>query len=122
LEVTHDADQPDAWADAGLLGRAFINVVENAVHAMPGTGTLRVQVGHDAGMVTLVVADTGVGMDAASMARIFEPYFSTRATGSGLGLSIARRNLERLGGSITVTSAPGEGTTVTLRVPEAGDR
>ena len=57
----------------------------------------------------MAVADTGVGMDAAALARIFEPYFSTKATGTGLGLTIARRNVELNGGTIAVASAPGPG-------------
>ncbi len=65
------------------------------------------------------MADTGVGMDAAALARIFEPYFSTKATGTGLGLTIARRNVELNGGTIDVASTPGQGTTVTLRLPAA---
>ena len=67
----------------------------------------------------MTVADTGVGMDAAALGRIFEPYFSTKATGTGLGLTIARRNVELNAGTIEVTSTPGEGTTVTLRLPKA---
>ena len=62
------------------------------------------------------VTDTGVGMDAAALARIFEPYFSTKATGTGLGLTIARRNVELNGGTIAVASTPGRGTTVTMQI------
>lgn len=113
------ADLPDLWADRGLLARALVNVIENAVHAMPGQGTLRVRASVESGVMVLAVQDTGIGMDAAALARIFEPYFSTRATGTGLGLSIARRNLELQAGRIDVDSAPGVGTTVTVRVPLA---
>ena len=63
------------------------------------------------------VEDSGVGMDAAALARIFEPYFSTKATGTGLGLTIAKRNVELIGGSIGVRSEPGLGTTVSLHIP-----
>jgi signal transduction histidine kinase len=65
------------------------------------------------------VTDTGVGMDSESVARIFEPYFSTRATGTGLGLTIAKRNVELNGGTIAIASRPGHGTTVTMTVPLA---
>ena len=58
--------------------------------------------------------DTGVGMDAEALARVFEPYFSTKATGTGLGLPIARRNIELNGGTIEVESDKGRGTTVTM--------
>jgi len=61
-------------------------------------------------------------MDADALARVFEPYFSTKATGTGLGLPIARRNVELSGGEIDVQSVKGEGTTVTLRLPMAAAR
>ena len=63
--------------------------------------------------------DTGVGMDEEARARLFEPYFSTRAAGTGLGLTIAKRNVEMNHGTIDVESAPGAGTTVRLRFPVA---
>ena len=65
------------------------------------------------------VTDTGVGMDEEALARVFEPYFSTKTTGTGLGLPIARRNVELNGGSIEVRSAKGAGTTVIVRLPVA---
>ena len=86
---------------------------------MPGGGRLAIRTeGRDAG-VTIEITDTGVGMDADAIARIFEPYFSTKATGTGLGLTIAKRNIELTGGTIGVTSEKGVGTTVTIKVPAA---
>jgi signal transduction histidine kinase len=121
VAVTSEAP-PDlaARVDRVLLSRALTNVVENALHAIPAAGALRVTAGRESPeAVVITVADTGVGMDAAALARIFEPYFSTKATGTGLGLTIARRNVELNGGTIDVSSTPGEGTTVTLRLPPA---
>ncbi len=63
--------------------------------------------------------DTGAGMDQEALSRVFEPYFSTKTTGTGLGLPIAKRNVELSGGSIEVVSERGEGTTVRVRLPEA---
>ena len=63
------------------------------------------------------MTNTGVGMDEEALERVFEPYFSTKTTGTGLGLPIARRNIELNGGSIEVRSIKGEGTTVTVRLP-----
>ena len=60
-------------------------------------------------------------MDQEAAARIFEPYFSTKATGTGLGLTIAKRNIELNGGTIAVTSQRGAGTTVTIKLPVEGD-
>jgi signal transduction histidine kinase len=70
-------------------------------------------------VVVVQITDTGVGMDAESIAKIFQPYFSTKATGTGLGLTIAKRNIELNGGTIHVTSERGVGTTVTLTLPLA---
>ena len=67
--------------------------------------------------VRLAVTDTGAGMDPEALRRIFEPYFSTKATGTGLGLTIAKRNVELNGGTIHVQSAPGKGTTVVIELP-----
>jgi signal transduction histidine kinase len=64
--------------------------------------------------VTIAIVDTGVGMDQEALRRIFEPYFSTKASGTGLGLTIAKRNVALVGGTIAVSSVRGEGTTVTI--------
>jgi signal transduction histidine kinase len=69
--------------------------------------------------VTIAVADTGVGMDPDAASRAFEPYFSTKTGGSGLGLPNAKRYVELSGGSTSLTTAPGEGTTITLTLPAA---
>jgi signal transduction histidine kinase len=125
IEFTAD-DSPMINVDRTLLGRAITNVFENALHAMPGTGRLitRVRTGLEDGpgriqrpAVIIEITDTGIGMDAESMAKIFEPYFSTRAAGTGLGLTIAKRNVELNGGTIQVRSQKGVGTTVTLTFP-----
>jgi signal transduction histidine kinase len=87
---------------------------------MPGGGELRI-VGrpHAAATVELSITDTGVGMDRAALERIFEPYFSTRASGTGLGLTIAKRNVELNGGTIAVESQRNRGTTIRIRLPTA---
>jgi signal transduction histidine kinase len=120
---------PAVFIDRTLFSRALTNVIENALHAMPGGGTLAIRAfagrrpggpsSSATGMdrVTVEVADSGIGMDADALARIFEPYFSTKATGTGLGLTIARRNVELVGGAIFVESERGTGTTVTMELP-----
>jgi nitrogen fixation/metabolism regulation signal transduction histidine kinase len=117
LVTTIDAATPPIWADRTLVARALTNLVENAVQAMPGGGTLTVTATPADGSVRIVVEDTGVGMDAESMARAFEPYFSTKTAGSGLGLANAKRNIERSGGSIALDSTPGVGTRVSVTLP-----
>jgi two-component system sensor histidine kinase AtoS len=108
---------PPVHVDRTLIARALANIVENALHAMPGTGVLRLVAAAEPDAVSLTVTDTGVGMDEEALDRVFEPYFSTKTTGTGLGLPIARRNVELNGGTIAVTSAKGVGTTVTVRLP-----
>jgi signal transduction histidine kinase len=119
LKVDLPADLPTLHVDRTLIGRALTNVVDNGLHAMPGAGVLTVTAARSAEPpgVSLTVADTGVGMDAAAVERIFEPYFSTKATGTGLGLTIAKRNVELHGGTVSVVSEVGRGTSVTLWLP-----
>jgi two-component system nitrogen regulation sensor histidine kinase NtrY len=114
LRIDLAPDVPLLPLDRVLVGRALVNIVENALHAMPGGGTLAVRTNPGADAVRVVVTDTGVGMDEQARARLFEPYFSTRAAGTGLGLTIAKRNVELNHGTIEVRSAPGEGTTVEI--------
>jgi signal transduction histidine kinase len=120
FDVDVPASLPAVTADRTLLSRALTNLVENAVQAMPAGGDLRVSARRAAdGMVELTLTDTGVGMDETAVARAFEPYFSTKTSGSGLGLANARRNLELLGGRIALASRAGEGTTITVCLPAA---
>jgi len=118
--VTVDVPQslPTVVVDRGLLARALTNMIENALHAMPGAGALTISaITAGPSTIRLSVTDTGTGMDAEALRRIFEPYFSTKATGTGLGLTIAKRNVELNGGRILVESTPGKGTTVTIELP-----
>ncbi|MCY4074967.1 MAG: HAMP domain-containing sensor histidine kinase [Acidobacteria bacterium] len=117
LAVDVPATLPALSVDPTLVTRAITNVVENALHAMPGGGVLALEASADDAWVELAIRDTGVGLDGKALARIFEPYFSTRASGTGLGMAIAKRNVELNGGSVHVASRRGEGTTVTLRLP-----
>ncbi len=119
FELALPADLPDVRADRTLLARALTNLVENAIQAMPAGGTLRVTAVARAGTVVLSIVDTGVGMSPDAAERAFQPYFSTKTGGSGLGLPNARRNIELGGGAVTLTSAPGAGTTVTITLPVA---
>jgi signal transduction histidine kinase len=120
VTIEHDVPRslPLVLIDKSVLSRALTNIIENALHAMPGGGVLRVQARQSApGWIELMLGDTGVGMDRAALSRIFEPYFSTRASGTGLGLTIAKRNVELHGGTIAVDSERGKGTTVRMTLP-----
>ncbi|MGE5244651.1 MAG: ATP-binding protein [Betaproteobacteria bacterium] len=114
-------DLPAVTIDRTLFARALTNVIENALHAMPGGGRIDIDAAGPSpaapAAVTLHVRDTGVGMEPDAVARIFEPYFSTKASGTGLGLTIAKRNVELNHGTIQVESQRGAGTTVTITLP-----
>jgi signal transduction histidine kinase len=110
---------PQVLVDRSLVSRALANVVENALHAMPGTGRLLLTAHVTGSWVVIDVEDTGAGMDEEALARVFEPYFSTKSSGTGLGLPIAKRNIELSGGEVSVQSQQGRGTIVTIRLPIA---
>jgi signal transduction histidine kinase len=119
LDVELPGTLPHVSVDRTLVSRALVNIVENALHAMPGAGFLTVRASQNGRAVRIRVTDTGVGMDAEALARAFEPYFSTKAAGTGLGLPIAKRNVELSGGTISMTSQRDKGTTVEVTLPVA---
>jgi signal transduction histidine kinase len=112
---------PALSADPHQLKQVFLNLLMNAVHAMPDGGTLTVNGEKVEKMAHIHFRDSGVGVDAELLKRIFEPFFTTRREGTGLGLSIVRKIVEQHGGTITASSAPGHGTCFTLCWPLAGD-
>lgn len=111
------AGLPLLWADPNHLKQILLNLVINAVHAMPEGGRLTLSAAHDDNRVRIGVQDTGVGIDAADLPQIFEPFFTTRSEGSGLGLAIVRKIAEQHGASIAVSSERGRGTCFTLNWP-----
>ena len=120
FDVDVPGDLPPVYIDRTLVSRSLTNIVENALHAMPASGILTVVVRPVDSVVRIRVSDTGLGMDAAALARAFEPYFSTKTAGTGLGLPIAKRNIELNGGTIALTSERDRGTTVEVALPIAG--
>ncbi|WP_212525516.1 HAMP domain-containing sensor histidine kinase [Actibacterium sp. MT2.3-13A] len=104
------------------LQQVLVNLMINAIQAMPEGGTLSLRTRSDEGRLTIEVLDTGIGMDEELQARIFDPFFSTkRNEGTGLGLSITRDLVQRAGGDITVASAPGQGSCFRIRLPLSTD-
>jgi two-component system, NtrC family, sensor kinase len=108
----------------GSLTQVFVNLFTNAAHSMAERGghlRLKAEVDADARVITFEIEDEGVGIAPESLPLIFEPFFTTKSEGrgSGLGLSIVKGILDSLGGSIRVTSTPGEGTTFSLSLPIA---
>jgi signal transduction histidine kinase len=106
---------------AGTLRRVLLNLVQNALDAMPQGGTLTLAGQRTATQVQLHVRDTGSGMSAEQLARIFEPLYTTKPEGTGLGLYIVREIMAAHAGHVTVQSVEGQGTTFTLTLPPAGD-
>lgn len=103
--------------DADLLHRAFLNVVHNALDAMPDGGRLTIGVQTSDRIVTVMFADTGVGITADDLECVTRPYFTTKSEGVGIGLAVVRRAVEQHGGELVIDSVVGEGTTVTVRLP-----
>ncbi|OFW17403.1 MAG: hypothetical protein A3H29_04245 [Acidobacteria bacterium RIFCSPLOWO2_02_FULL_67_21] len=120
VQLDVPAALPPVLVDRTLIARSLTNIVENALHAMPSHGSLTITARLVDSAVRIRVADTGVGMTPEALARAFEPYFSTKTTGTGLGLPIAKRNVELSGGTIAVQSERDRGTAVELTLPVAG--
>ena len=123
-------DLPLLELDRDQMKQAFYNVIKNSFEAMKRRGILRIRTDMDATHVSVSFTDTGGGMSAESLSRVFEPYFTTKSSGSGLGLLIVRRIVREHGGEMALESHEGKGLTLTLRLPyldkrirmlEAGD-
>jgi len=114
---------PPIEADSAQLTQVLVNLVLNALHAMADGGTLTLRTERGEGAVRLVVADTGTGMDAATLEQIFLPFFTTREVdqGTGLGLSVVHGIVTAHGGRIDVQSSPGRGTVFTVTLPACSD-
>lgn len=117
VEVAGSEGLPAVMVDRDQMRQAFFNLIKNAAEAMPGGGVLRVQFSHNDRMVAAAFQDAGAGIPADRMAHLFQPYFTTKSEGSGLGLMIVQRILRDHGGEIEVRSDPGRGATFTLYLP-----
>lgn len=115
-------DLPAIPMDARLMRQALLNVAQNAVQAMPEGGTLRVSAATSDGHVRVSIADTGPGIPPDVRRRIFEPFYTTRPRGTGLGLAVVKRIVDGHGGGIVVASEVGVGTTFSLDLPLELDR
>jgi two-component system, NtrC family, sensor histidine kinase HydH len=122
VERELDPGVPTISADEVQLRQAFLGVFENAVEAMPPGGTLKVStrsVSDDGRReVHVRIADNGPGIPPEHLARIFEPFYTTKRSGTGLGLAITRKVIEGHRGQVRVTSEPGAGTTFEISLPE----
>jgi two-component system, NtrC family, sensor histidine kinase HydH len=117
VRTTFARDLPSVQLDRELFKQALLNLVLNAEHAMPKGGELILTTRKQGRWVQLDVVDTGVGMEPEVQARIFDAFFSTRASGSGLGLPTTRKIIEAHGGAIDVQSDLGKGSQFSVRLP-----
>jgi signal transduction histidine kinase len=99
------------------MRQAFINLIRNAIQAMPNGGLITVEVKCARRQVMVSVTDSGCGIPEEKMEKIFDPYFTTKDGGAGLGLMIVQRIVGEHGGDLLVASNPGKGTTMTMRLP-----
>ena len=118
VEAALPASTPLISADRDQLKQVFFNLVKNAMEAMPSGGRLSLKVRADDDSVFIAIADSGVGISAGDMAKLFSPYHTTKVGGHGLGLMIVQRIMRDHGGHIGIESKPGVGTVVTLQFPQ----
>jgi two-component system, sporulation sensor kinase E len=111
------ADLPLLQLDREQMKQAFYNVIKNSLEAMRRHGTLRIRTDLDDTYVIVSFADTGGGMSAENLSRVFEPYFTTKPSGTGLGLLIVRRIVREHGGELSIESSHDKGLTLTIRLP-----
>src|SRR5213593_2329694 len=111
------SDLPVLQVDRDQMKQALYNVIKNSLEAMHRHGTLRIGTDMDDTHVIVRFVDTGGGMSAESLSRVFEPYFTTKPSGTGLGLLIVRRIVREHGGELSIESSQGKGLTLTIRLP-----
>lgn len=111
------ADLKPILVVANQIKQVFLNLVLNAIEAMPEGGQLHICTQQSDDMLTIAFTDTGIGMPAEVMHQIFEPFFSTKTTGTGLGLAVSHEIISQHGGQLEASSRPGQGSTFTVRLP-----
>lgn len=119
VSVKRSGKAPEVCADARVLADALRRVMDNALEAMAGSGTMTVSLGSDGGQVFVEVRDTGPGIKPEALASAAQPFFTTKPRGLGLGLAVAEKVMLAHGGSLEVKNLPGSGAAVVLRVPKA---
>ena len=131
VETELRSDLPLLQLDRNQMKQAFYNVIKNSFEAMKRRGILRIRTDMDESHVRVSFIDTGGGMSAETLSHVFEPYYTTKGSGTGLGLLIVRRIVREHGGELAIESTEGKGLTLTIRLPlkeqrvrmlEAGDR
>src|SRR6202042_3276852 len=110
-------DLPLVEGDRNQIKQAFYNVIKNSFQAMKSEGILHIKTDLDENYAQVIFTDTGGGISPDDMSKIFDPYFTTKKSGSGLGLMIVRRIVREHRGEIDIVSHEGQGLTLTIRLP-----
>src|SRR5438477_9485151 len=116
------SDLPLLELDRDQMKQAFYNVIKNSFEAMKSRGILRIRTDMDESHVIVRFTDTGGGISAENLSRVFEPYFTTKTSGTGLGLLIVRRIVREHGGELSIESSEGKGLTLAIRLPHLDRR
>jgi signal transduction histidine kinase len=117
IESQQAPDLPEVEHDSDQVHQVLLNLLLNAVQAMEGPGTVRVEIGSRGGFASVAVSDTGRGISAQNLPNIFRPFYTTKGDGTGLGLSLARRIVEDHHGRIEVNSVVGKGSKFEVLLP-----
>jgi signal transduction histidine kinase len=117
IELEKSPDLPEVEHDSDQVHQVLLNLLLNAVQALEGPGTVRVEIGSRDGYASVVVSDTGRGIAPQNLPNIFRPFYTTKGDGTGLGLSLAHRIVEDHHGRIEVSSVVGKGSTFTVLLP-----
>ena len=115
--INHVQEETLIWVNADKMMRVFINLIKNAIDAMPENGTLEISSCQTRDHVEITFADTGKGIPEETLQKLFTPLFTTKAQGMGFGLAICKRIVEAHGGTITVKTKLNKGATFTVTLP-----
>ncbi|KIE57853.1 histidine kinase [Methylacidiphilum kamchatkense Kam1] len=119
LEMNLDRGLPLLRADKNQLKQAFYNILKNSIEAVGKNGIIKISTHYDDSFLTISFQDNGGGIPQEAMSQVFKPYFTTKASGTGLGLLIVRRIIRDHGGEVQIESENGKGTTVKILLPRA---
>jgi two-component system, sporulation sensor kinase E len=118
INVELDSPLPIILADINQINQVLFNIIKNAMEAMPRGGMIKIKPRHDDEFVYILIADTGQGISQNDLSKIFEPYFTTKPDGHGLGMMVVNRIMRAHGAKIGIDSKLGKGTVVTLQFPQ----
>ncbi len=117
IQLTIETEKPEINADKLQIKQVFTNLLQNAIHATKKDESIEVRIAKEDKFITVKIHDFGKGIDTKDLSKIFEPYFTTKRKGTGLGLAVVKQIIENHGGFITIESRVGQGTSVKVSLP-----